>query len=121
MKNFDIRFGCNVSSLANLLQTFHDDTLARLDALVDDPFRADGVTNLHRPDLHRIAAVDDRDLSRALKFGHGALRNQKRTLLGSYRCTDSSILAGAQTVSGIREQNSQPDCTRLDVNMTIRE
>src|SRR5262249_49357646 len=59
MKNFDIWFRTHLYSLADFLQTFHNHTFAGLDTLVDDPFRTDGLGNLHRPDLHRIAIVDD--------------------------------------------------------------
>src|SRR5262245_37293147 len=119
MKNFDIWFRTHLHSLTNSLDTFYNHPFARLDTLVDDPFRTDCLGNLHRPDLHGIAIVDDGKLLRALKIDYCTLWNQQSALLRPHRSPHSSVKTGAQTVSRIREDSRQSDCACFDVDLTV--
>src|SRR5262245_51196419 len=76
MKNLDIRLWIDLHSLANLLHALNDDALTRREALVDNPFSADGFTHLHSPDFDGVIGVDDGDLPRSLEVDDCTLRNQ---------------------------------------------
>jgi hypothetical protein len=60
------RLGIDLHTLPDLLQTFDDYTFASLDALEHDPLFADAFAELHGPNAHFVAAVDDRDQASAL-------------------------------------------------------
>ena len=128
MKNLDMAryFDCerlriHLHSLANLLHAFGDHALARLEALADDPLRADAVAHLDESNVHFVVAIHDRNLIAALKFIHRALRNQKSAGLHSQRRADPTVLAGPQGVSRIREQSRHPDGAGPDVDLAIRK
>src|SRR5437870_12297889 len=78
----------------------HDDPLAGLEPLGDDPERADARVHLDRPHVNRLVGPDDRHLVDALDVLDGALRNQQRILLHLDDGPHFRVLARAQDVPG---------------------
>src|SRR5262245_15825885 len=103
MKNLDIRLCVDLNSLTNLLHALNDDALTRREALVDDPFGANGLTELDSSDFYGVVVIDDRDLTRSLKVEYRALRNQQCAFLCSNGGPDLTVQPRAQTVSRVRK------------------
>src|SRR5690349_20455728 len=63
MKNLDIRLWIDPHSLTDFLHAFDDDALTRGKPLVDDPLRADRLSEFNGPDFHSVGIVDNRNLT----------------------------------------------------------
>src|SRR5581483_9401995 len=65
-------------ALFHFLQALDHDHVVGLEALGDDPARADAGADLHRPEMGHVIRPDDGELVTALEFRHRALRHLER-------------------------------------------
>ena len=65
---------CNESSISELLQSFDDNLLTRLNALVNHPHRPDRLTRLYGTHTNLVIAADNSHLMASLRLRNGTLR-----------------------------------------------
>src|SRR5882672_8490583 len=90
MKNFDMgllhrpfrgkRLGVYAHARTDLLNPLGHDAFAGLQALRDDPFGTDPVTDRYRANVHFAVVIYDGDLIATLQLRHCALRYQQSSV-----------------------------------------
>src|SRR5215831_12386357 len=103
---------------AHPIAPFDDDPLVRLEALGDDPERADPLVGLHRAQVDGIVRLHDRDLVNALHVVDGALWDEQRVLPDVHRA-HLRVLAGAEHAARIRKDAARQHSAGLHVDLPI--
>jgi hypothetical protein len=74
------RLRIHQGSLPNLLQSFDNDSLTRLQAFENDPVAAHSLSELHGPYRNPVGAIDYGELMRSLQIDDCLLRYKEGTL-----------------------------------------
>src|SRR5207245_165845 len=105
---------------AHPVASLHDDPLAGLEPLGDDPERADARVDLHPAHVHGLVRPDHRNLVDPLHVLNGPLGDHEGVLPHLDDGPDLRVLAGAQHVSRIREHAAREHGTGGDVDLPIQ-
>src|SRR5216684_7819601 len=131
MKNFDIGLpslrlcgkwlGVHLHARTHLLHSLDDHAFALLQPFRNNPLRADTVADFDRTNAHFVLAVHNRHLIAALQLRHRALRDKQRVFLDPDGRADFAVAAGAQNISRIRKQRSNPNRARALIHLAVRK
>src|SRR5262249_9075624 len=104
---------------ANLLISFNDHPIARMETFLYYPKTPAAVTDPHRLDMDFIVGVDNRHLETALQFRNGTLRHKQAIVLEIQFHSHAGELARAKRVPWVREECLHPKGTRREADLTI--
>src|SRR5437879_2585081 len=130
MKNLDmallslrsvIRRGIYHLSVADFFHPKSHDPLSRVQTRRDHPERASGASYLNISDLCPIIGTKHNNLIASLHLIHGLLWHQQCLSQNLRERTNLRILSWSQDILWIREFAYDLNCSRLCVDLTIRE
>src|SRR5579884_3230725 len=99
----------HLHAIPHLLDTFSNHLVAGLEALANDPLRADLLAGLHLFDGDLAIAADQGNHAASLQFGYGPLRHGERTLFDPGDGAYIAVAAWAENVSRIWKCNLNVD------------
>ena len=105
------------------LRALHDNPVASLEALFDDPTGTNLAADLHRLELCLVVAADHRHLVAALGFDHRALRHHDGIRLELRLGPHQGVLAGSQRKLRVRKEagNAQSAGGQIHLPASIEE
>ena len=110
------RLGAHRHAVAQRLQSFGDDLLARLEALFDHPECVDARSDLDVAERDLAVAADDGDAVETLQFLHRALRHQQRARLGFEQHAAPGRTGRAAGQSGLGKSSCMPSVPVVGVD-----
>ena len=105
-------------SCFDFLKTLNYHSVVGAQALLNYPVGADPIGCTHLAERDSIISVENGQFKLSLQFLYCALRNQKSALVDVGSGANPGVLAGAQDISGIWEDASNPECSGCGVDLS---
>src|SRR5260370_22500696 len=113
--------GRNDTSFLELLQSFDNNLLTRLESLVNHPHRSDRRAGLHGAHANFVITADNRHLIAPLRLRNGALRQQQSAFFQFGFDTYASVLARTENLAGIGKGSNDANRARVCIYLPVRQ